>query len=143
MNKKPIFLTICLLTLLFFSGCESEPVEVIVTREVEVETVVEVEVTREVEVEVEVPQVVIVTPAGNVESAEASDPYPASVPEPTADTPREQSGPTTLRMAHELIWGGNETLDPYAPTRFDAYARLAYERLVRVDGNGELVPVLA
>ncbi|MEM9775459.1 MAG: ABC transporter substrate-binding protein, partial [Chloroflexota bacterium] len=41
------------------------------------------------------------------------------------------------------IWGGNETLDPYAPTRFDAYARLAYERLVRVDGNGELVPVLA
>ncbi|MEM8859288.1 MAG: ABC transporter substrate-binding protein [Chloroflexota bacterium] len=129
--------------MIIFAACDSEPVEVIVTREVE--KVVEVEVTREVEVEVEVPQIVIVTPAGETESAatEEEETAPTQEPEPTIDTPRDETSPTTLRISHELIWGGNETLDPYAPTRFDAYSRLAYERLVRLDSNGELVPVLA
>lgn len=143
MKKNLTLSIISLLTLFVLFACESEPAEVIVTREIEVEKVIEVEVTREVEVEVEVPQMVIVTPAGETESGEMSAPYPASEPEPTADSPRDENLPTTLRMAHELIWGGDETLDPYAPTRFDAYARLAYERLARLDRNGELLPVLA
>ena len=148
-SKKTVLPLFVLFVFALSAGCASQPVEFEVSREVEVEQFIEVEVTREVMVEVEVPQVVIVTPVSidsETESPrETTDETAAdttSNPEPVVEAvPADQ--PSTLRLAHELIWAGDEVLDPYAATRFAEYSLLAHERLVKLDGAGNIAPVLA
>lgn len=49
----------------------------------------------------------------------------------------------TLRFPHELGFGGSESLDPISPTRFFETNQTVYNRLVRQDNQGNLVPDLA
>ena len=126
MFKKLSFTLSLFVILISLVGCEPKEVKVEVTREIQVE----VEVTRVVPVEVEVERVVIVTPAG--------------LDQPAGNTTEDASPrPSVLRIPHGLIWGSEESLDPYAPTRFTEYALLAYERLIRQDRSGNLLPGLA
>ncbi|MFK7802158.1 MAG: ABC transporter substrate-binding protein [Anaerolineae bacterium] len=139
MFKKSLFIFAAFIFLAFLVGCEPESVEVEVTREVPVE--IEVEVTREIPVEVEVERLVIVTPAAGV-------PAPVVVTDGGAESeidPELEAAdlPTVLRVPHSVIWSGEESLDPYEPTRFAEYSLLAYERLIRLDSAGNLVPGLA
>ena len=49
----------------------------------------------------------------------------------------------TLRLAHELGYGGAESVDPISPNRFYPLTQLLYSRLVRQDEAGAIVPDLA
>lgn len=49
----------------------------------------------------------------------------------------------TLRMAHELYWGGIDSLDPASPVVFFDAIHLLYDTLVIPDANYEPVPALA
>jgi peptide/nickel transport system substrate-binding protein len=49
----------------------------------------------------------------------------------------------TLRVAHEVYWGGVESLDPASPIVFYDAIRPVYDSLVRTDANRELLPSLA
>ncbi len=49
----------------------------------------------------------------------------------------------TLRMAHNLGWGGDESADPASGTSYVHISMLVYNRLVKLDAAGEIAPVLA
>lgn len=49
----------------------------------------------------------------------------------------------TLRLAHNLGWGGVESLDPASPSVFVDALVLSYERLLRLNSDGELEASLA
>lgn len=49
----------------------------------------------------------------------------------------------TLRIPHYFFWSGKESLDPASPTAFDVAITILYDRLVRLDKNGQVVPDLA
>lgn len=154
MNKKILCTFFAIICLLALSGCEPELVEVEpeVTREVEVtrETVVEDVPTEAKTVpEIESEPAIVVTPvtvggsaAEPVAEAESiAEPVPVIVA-PETDAPVEPQ-PSTLRISHGLVWSGEETIDPYAPTHFVEYSLFAYERLIRLDAAGNLIPGLA
>ena len=54
-----------------------------------------------------------------------------------------QAGAQTLRIPHELGFGGSESLDPISPNRFYQTNQTLYSRLVRQDNEGRIVPDLA
>lgn len=49
----------------------------------------------------------------------------------------------TLRIVHEVGFGGSESLDPISPSRFAETNLTVYSRLVRDDTQGMIVPDLA
>lgn len=49
----------------------------------------------------------------------------------------------TLRLAHSLGWGGNESADPGSGTPYEDVSMLVYNRLLKLDASANLVPVLA
>ena len=49
----------------------------------------------------------------------------------------------TLRIPHEVGFGGSESLDPISPSRFYETNQTLYSRLVRQDNDGLIVPDLA
>lgn len=141
MFKKQLFVPFIFIISAFFIGCNSAPTEVEVTREVIIE------VTREVPIEVGGEQIQA-SPSAAVDEAPEPEsnslPTPVSVVSETESAPEQpQSQASVLRIPHALNWSGDETLDPYAPTRFAEYSLLAYERLIRLDESGKLIPGLA
>jgi peptide/nickel transport system substrate-binding protein len=50
---------------------------------------------------------------------------------------------SVLRMAHDLSYGGAETMDPYDPNSFWPPISLVFGRLVRADEQGHPIPDLA
>ncbi len=145
------------ITLLFglLVGCEPESVEVEPTLVIPTPAdQIEVEPTQETSVEIGVVEPEEVT-------IEAEAPEPDSIPtavavevegengeavenaEPEVEQSQPADAPSTLRVSHSLIWGGAEVTDPYAATRFSEFSLFVHERLVRLDGSGNLVPVLA
>lgn len=50
---------------------------------------------------------------------------------------------TTLRIAHNLGYGGRESVDPISPTRFLEVDQLIYDQLVRAGSDGLPAPRLA
>lgn len=65
----------------------------------------------------------------------------ADAAEPVNDTSGEMR--SVLRLPHPLWWDGKESLDPSGPTAFSYATVLLYDRLVRLDENGQLMPELA
>lgn len=49
----------------------------------------------------------------------------------------------TLRISHNLGYGGRESLDPISPTRFFEANQMIYDQLVRADPDGRPSPGLA
>lgn len=49
----------------------------------------------------------------------------------------------TLRIAHTLLSGGEESLDPISPTVFTDAVVILYDRLVRLGDDGRVAPDLA
>ena len=49
----------------------------------------------------------------------------------------------TLRHVHNHQWGGQESMDPAAPTSFQEPVQWVYDRLVRLDFDGKPAPELA
>ncbi len=78
----------------------------------------------------------------------ATDEPPAVAPveeEPAAPVEEEPAAPVevvaedtrgTLRWVHYNQWGGQESLDPFSPTRFLPVIYRLYDRLVVLDANG-------
>ena len=140
MFKKQLFIPLVFIISPILIGCNSGTTEVEVPREVIVE------VTREVPIEVggEQPQATATSVEEAPEPETGSLPTPVSVVTESAPSPEQgQAQSTILRIPHPLVWSGDETLDPYAPTRFAEYSLLAYERLIRLDQDGNLIPGLA
>ncbi len=148
------------LTILFglLVGCEPEFVEVeptlvvptradVVETDATQEAVVEISATEPVQVtaEAEAPEPVLIPTAVAVEVSEEDAAESVETTEETAEAIDAQPADvsSTLRMAHSLIWGGAEVTDPYAATRFAEFSLFVHERLLRLDGSGTLVPVLA
>ncbi|MEZ4713382.1 MAG: ABC transporter substrate-binding protein [Caldilineaceae bacterium] len=55
----------------------------------------------------------------------------------------ESSARGILRMPHQLLWDGKESLDPSSPVEFPLASFMLYNRLVRLDEDGVPVPELA
>ncbi|MCB0107889.1 MAG: hypothetical protein KDE53_18335, partial [Caldilineaceae bacterium] len=79
---------------------------------------------------------------------------PAAQPVPSTDAAAEDAVVTgvesaesttrgTLRIPHSLFMAGKESLDPASPNVFDYAVTLLYDRLVRIDENGNVAPDLA
>ena len=110
-------------------ACSTPEPEIIeVTVEVEKVVVEEVEVVKEVEVEVEKEVEVI----KEVEVEVVKE----------VEVAAEISNRGTLRVAHDMSWGGTEVLNPVDPSRFAPPTILLYEGLTNIV-NGRPVPNLA
>ena len=116
-----LVLTIMLVALVACAAPEPEvvieQVEVVVTQVVEVEKEVEVEVEKIVEVEVEVEKIVEVA--------------------------AELGNRGTLRIAHDLAWGGTENVDPVDSGRFWPVITMIYDSLAIQGTDGAPTPNLA
>lgn len=155
MFKKQIFIPLVFIISAGLIGCNSAPtaVEVQVTRQVTVEVTREVPVDGAVEVGGEQIEASPTAATPNDVPEEAPEPEISTLPtpvgggepEPATESASEQPAAqnAVLRISHPLVWAGDETLDPYAPTYFAEYGLLAYERLIRLDETGNLVPGLA
>ncbi len=66
---------------------------------------------------------------------------PATTAPATTPTPAATGG--TLRVAYGLWWGGAESIDPLSAVPFLDAVNILYDRLVRLDATGKLVPELA
>ena len=64
-------------------------------------------------------------------------------PAATTTSPVATTSQGTLRLIHTLEWAGKEVLDPASPVRFFPTIELLFNRLVRMNDAGVLVPELA
>lgn len=68
---------------------------------------------------------------------------PLALLAPPAAAQDEAADGQTLRIPHELGWGGAESPDPISPDRFFEVAQTVYSRLVRQGYDGSIEPDLA
>lgn len=84
-------------------------------------------------------------PAPSAPASEA--PAPADAGPSDAPTTDDEASTTAerrvLRVAHEGLWGGAESLDPASPVVFYDAIRILYDTLARPDENYQPVPSLA
>lgn len=72
---------------------------------------------------------------------QTSPPAPSSAT--NAASTEETTTRGTLRIAHPLFSGGEESLDPISPTNFANAIVILYDRLVRLGDDGRVAPDLA
>ena len=131
--KKSLFWIVSATTALalFLVACAAPEPEVIeVTREVEVEVEKEVQVEKEVEV--------VVTQVVEVEKEVVKEVEVETI----VEVEKEITNRGTLRIAHDMSWGGTEVLNPVDPARFGPPTWILYEGLTNIS-NGRPVPNLA
>ena len=148
--KKRYLSSLFALLLISIVACGPESVEVEPTLIVPTRAEqVEIEPTQEANVEISVPQGTPIpetmpepddVPTAVAVEVQEDAAEVAEVSEPESEPAEEGS---ILRVSHSLVWGGAEVTDPYSATRFAEFSLFVHERLVRLDGSGNLVPVLA